>query len=161
MSQVTSAHGNGRRDGLPPVPSIPLADDRTIASGEQSVGNLVKDATTHLSTLVRAEVELAKSELGREVKKVLLGSAAGIAALVLALYGSFFLFFTFSEFLSEWLHRWAAFGITTLLILAFAAFFAFFAYKKFTKIKAPTQTIDSVKETAAALRHRDSDEHRA
>ncbi len=161
MSQVTSVRGNGHHDGLPPVPSIPLADDRTIASGEQSVGNLVKDATTHLSTLLRAEMELAKSELAREVKKAVFGSVAAIVALALVLYGSFFVFFTIAEGLAEWWYRWIAFGAVTLFIFVVAGLLAWFGVKKFKAINAPKQTIDSVKETAAVLRHRDSDEHRA
>lgn len=161
MSQVTSAHGNGQRDGLPPVPSLPLADDRTIAAGDQSIGNLVKDATTHLSTLVRAEVELAKSEVAREVKKGVKGSVFAIVALVILLYSSFFLFFALAELLADiGLWRSAAFGIVFGLMLLLAGFFGFLGYKKFRTIRAPQKTIDSVKETAAALRHRDSDEQR-
>lgn len=162
MSQVTSAHGNGQRDGLPPVPSIPLADDRTLAAHDQSIGNLVKDATTHLSTLVRAEVELAKSEVTREVKKGVKGSVFAIVALVILLYSSFFLFFALAELLADiGLWRSAAFGIVFGLMLALAGFFGFLGYKKFRAIRAPQKTIDSVKETAAALRHRESDEQRA
>jgi hypothetical protein len=68
MTIVTSAqhHTNGTRsgDGLPPVSAIPLTeDDPTRAAADQSIGGLVRDATTHLSTLIRAEVELARAEI--------------------------------------------------------------------------------------------------
>src|SRR5437764_8761033 len=60
--------------GVPPVlPSIPLAPEAP-RSGEQSVGDLVREVTTHLSTLVRAEVELARAEVTAEVKKGVTGS---------------------------------------------------------------------------------------
>ncbi|WP_258905558.1 phage holin family protein [Actinokineospora sp. UTMC 2448] len=158
---MTSAHGNGQRDGLPPVPSIPLADDRTIAAADPSIGNLVKDATTHLSTLVRAEVELAKTEVAREVKKGLKGSVFAILALVILLYSSFFLFFALAELLADiGLWRSAAFGIVFFLMLLMAGFFAFIGYRKFRTVRAPKRTIDSVKETAATLRQRGSDEPR-
>ena len=46
------------------------------AGTEPSVGTLVQSAMADFSTLVRAEIELAKSEVGKSAKK------AGIAALV-------------------------------------------------------------------------------
>ncbi|MGW5050617.1 phage holin family protein [Actinokineospora sp. NPDC004072] len=158
---MTSAHGNGQRDGLPPVPSIPLADERATAAADQSIGTLVKDATTHLSTLVRAEVELARTEVAREVKKGLKGSVFAIVGLVILLYSSFFLFFALAELLADvGLWRSAAFGIVFFVMLLLAGFFGFLGYRKFRAVRAPQRTIDSVKETAATLRQRGSDEPR-
>ncbi|MGQ0841297.1 phage holin family protein [Actinokineospora sp.] len=158
MSQVTSAHGNGDRDGsgLPRVPSIPLTDDRAVAAmGDQSLGNLVKDATTHLSTLVRAEVELAKSEVTGEIKKALKGSIFFVIALVVVLYSSFFLFFALAELLADiGLVRSAAFGIVFGLMLLLAGLFGFLGWRKVRSIRSPERTISSFKDTAAALTHR-------
>ncbi|MBP2179301.1 phage holin family protein [Saccharothrix sp. AJ9571] len=140
-------------DGMGAVPYLPLSDDRE-RNGDQSIGALVKDATQHLSTLVRAEVELAKSEVVGEVKKGVKGSVFFVIALVVALYSSFFFFFFLGELLSEWLVRWAAFGIVFALMLVVAALFGFLGYRKVKKIRAPERTIDSVKETAAALKPR-------
>ena len=47
---------------------------------DPSIGDLVKDATSQVSTLVRAEVELAKAEITRDVKKGLTGSVFFILA---------------------------------------------------------------------------------
>jgi len=90
MTTVTSAqhHTNGTRsgDGLPPVSAIPLTDDDpTRDAANQSIGGLVRDATTHLSTLIRAEVELARAEITAEVKKGLLGSIFFLVALTMLL----------------------------------------------------------------------------
>ncbi|WP_424982366.1 phage holin family protein [Labedaea rhizosphaerae] len=157
---VTRAQDNagGDRDGagLPRVPSIPLSDEKTVAAAEAadaSIGSLVKEATTHLSTLVRAEVELARTEMAKEVKKGLTGGLFFMIALVVILYSSFFFFFFLGELLSNWLPRWAAFGIVFLLMLLFAAFCGFLGYRKVKKIQAPERTISSMKDTAAALRH--------
>lgn len=162
MTHVTSAQGNGHRDGLPPVPSIPLADDLTAAAGEHSIGTLVKDATAHLSTLVRAEVELAKAEVAREVKKALISGVFFIIALTVSLYATFFLFFFAAEGLADigMMRSWAfltVFGFMAVVIVVTAVL----GYRKIRKIRAPQRTIDSVKETAAVLRHRGSDEPRA
>src|SRR4051812_45420020 len=122
MAHVTSTRDTTNGDGLPRVPSIPLSDEAAFdAAHNQSIGHLVKDATTHLSTLVRAEIELAKTELGRELKKALVGSVFFIVALVVALYSSFFFFFFLADVLDIWLDRWIASGIVFGLMIAVAA----------------------------------------
>lgn len=159
MTQVTSAQQNagGNRDGsgLPLVPSIPLSDDKMLAAGaDQSIGNLVKDATTHVSTLVRAEIELAKSEIAGEVKKGVKGSIFFIIALVILLYSSFFLFFTVAEALSEVFYRWLAFLIVLVVMWLVAGLAAFLGWRKVKTIHAPERTISTVKDTAAVLKNR-------
>ena len=62
------------------VTSIPLSEESPVGDG-QTVGSLVREATTHLSTLVRAEVELAKNEIASEAKKAAKGSAFFVLAL--------------------------------------------------------------------------------
>ena len=51
-----------RKNGVPTtVTSIPLVDPNAMPPNP-SIGDLVKEATAQVSTLVRAEVELAKAE---------------------------------------------------------------------------------------------------
>ena len=100
-----------RRNGVPTtVTSIPLVDPHA-PKADPSIGDLVKDATAQVSTLVRAEVELAKAEITRDVKKGLTGSVFFILALVVLFYSTFFFFFFLAELLDTWLWRWAAFLI--------------------------------------------------
>ncbi|PPK65805.1 phage holin family protein [Actinokineospora auranticolor] len=156
MTQVTSAHGKADGSGLPQVPSIPLADDRATAAGaDQSIGALVKDATTHLSTLVRAEVELAKSEVAKEVKKGIKGSIFFFISLSVLLYSSIFFFFALAELLADvGFKRSAAFGMVFGFMLVIVTLFAFLGWRKVKAIRAPERTITTVKDTAAALTHR-------
>lgn len=158
MTLVSSAHANGDRNGsgLPKVPSIPLADDRAYAeAGDQSIGNLVKDATTHLSTLVRAEVELAKSEVVGEVKKGFKGTLYFVIGLVIALYSSFFFFF----FLAEFIHHffgWAyyiAYGSVFGLMIVCVVMTVFLGVRKYKSIRAPERTMSTMRDTAAVLSH--------
>lgn len=155
-----NSHGNGA--GLPRVPSIPLSDD-AIAPGDQSIGGLVKDATTHISTLIRGEFELAKAEVGREVKKGLTGSVSAIAALVVLFLSLPFLFVAFALGLNDLVdwedHPWAGFLITFGLFLIGFLVLGFVAYRKFTRIRAPQRTIESAKDTIAALRPGGDDKH--
>jgi Putative Actinobacterial Holin-X, holin superfamily III len=147
-------HVRSGPDGLGAVPYIPLSSDDETATNSQSIGSLVSEATQHLSTLVRAEVELAKSEVVGEVKKGVKGSVYFVIAGVVALYSSFFFFFFLGELLSEWLQRWAAFGIVFVLMLLVAGLFALLGIRKMKKLRAPERTISSFRETAAALKPR-------
>ena len=159
MAHVTSARENTNGDGLPRVPSIPLTDEAAFdAAGNQSIGHLVKDATTHLSTLVRAELELARIEIGRDVKRGVRGSIFFVIALTVLLFSLFFFFFAIAELLADiGLYRSAAYGIVFGGMLLFAGLFGFLGYKKVRGIKGPKRTIQSAQETMAAFT-RDSDE---
>lgn len=140
-----------RTNGVPTtVTSIPLVDPNALPPNP-SIGDLVKDATAQVSTLVRAEVELAKSEITRDVKKGLTGSVFFILALVVLFYSTFFLFFFLAELLDTWLWRWVAFLIVFLLMVVTTAVFALLGYLKVRRIKGPQQTIESVRETRDAL----------
>ena len=132
------------------VTSIPLVDPHA-PKPDPSIGDLVKDATAQVSTLVRAEVELAKAEITRDVKKGLTGSVYFILALVVLFYSTFFFFFFVAELLDTWLWRWVAFLIVFGIMVVITAVLALFGYLKVRRIRGPQQTIESVKETREAL----------
>jgi uncharacterized membrane protein YqjE len=142
---------SNRRNGVPAtVTSIPLVDPHA-AKADPSIGDLVKDATAQVSTLVRAEVELAKAEITRDVKKGLTGSVYFVLAMVVLFYSTFFFFFFVAELLDIWIWRWAAFLIVFGIMVVFTALFALLGYLKVRRIRGPQQTIESVKETREAL----------
>jgi hypothetical protein len=142
--------GNGndaRRDRT--VTSIPLTDAHP--NGSASIGGLVRDATEQMSTLVRAEVELAKAEVTGEIKKGLQGSVYFILALTVLLFSTFFFFFFLGELLDVWLARWAAFLIVFLLMIVATAALAGLGYLRVKKLRAPEKTIDSLKQARTVL----------
>jgi Putative Actinobacterial Holin-X, holin superfamily III len=142
---------NADKNGVPrTLTTIPLTDPHAL-SVEPSIGELVKDATAQMSTLVRAEVELARSEITRDVKKGLTGSVYFISALVVGFYSTFFFFFFLAELLDTWLWRWVAFLIVFAIMVVFTAVLALFGYLKVRRIRGPQRTIESVKETRAAF----------
>ncbi|ODQ93963.1 phage holin family protein [Mycolicibacterium holsaticum] len=139
------------RNGAPTtVTSIPLVDPHA-AKADPSIGDLVRDATTQVSTLVRAEVELAKAEITRDVKKGLTGSVYFVLALVVLFYSTFFFFFFVAELLDTWIWRWAAFLIVFGIMVVVTAVFGLLGYLKVRRIRGPQQTIESVKEIPEAL----------
>src|SRR5882757_2691780 len=140
-----------RQDGVPrTLTTIPLTDPHA-RSAEPSIGELVKDATAQMSTLVRAEVELARAEITRDVKKGLTGSVFFIAALVVLFYSTFFFFFFLAELLDNWLWRWVAFLIVFAIMVIVGAVLALLGYLKVRRIRGPRETIESVRETRTAL----------
>lgn len=150
ITPMSSSTGD-RNNGVPAtVTSIPLVDPHA-PKADPSIGDLVKDATAQVSTLVRAEVELAKAEITRDVKKGLTGSVFFIAALVVLFYSTFFLFFFIAELLDTWLWRWAAFLIVFGIMVLVTVALALFGYLKVRRIRGPRETIESVKETKEAL----------
>jgi hypothetical protein len=164
MAHVTSAHDkNGNGAGLPRVPSIPLSDETSGAANGQSIGSLVKDATQHLSTLIRAEIELARSEVAKEVKKGLTGSLFFIIALAIFLpfipFGLIALALGFNDMFDWENHPWLGFVCVFGLILVFTGLFVFMGIRKVRSVRAPKRTIETVKDTAAVLTHRGDDGH--
>ena len=140
-----------RKNGVPTtVTSIPLVDPHA-PKPDPSIGELVKDATAQMSTLVRAEVELARAEITRDVKKGLTGSVYFILALVVLFYSTFFFFFFVAELLDTWLWRWVAFLIVFGIMVIVTTVFAFLGYLKVRRIKGPQKTIETVKELPDAL----------
>ncbi|MBS4727738.1 phage holin family protein [Mycobacterium sp. SM1] len=140
-----SGSGNAAR-----LTTIPLADPHATA-GEPSIGDLVKEASAQVSTLVRAEVELARAEITRDLKKGLAGSVFFIAALVVLCYSTFFFFFFLAELLHTWLWQWLSFLIVFGLMLVVTALLALVGFLKVRRIRGPRRTIESVKEARTAL----------
>ena len=146
MSNAKGLYTAGDDQFAPRVNAIPLSDVDTRAAGQGSIGDLVSDATAQMSSLFRAEVELAKTELADSAKKGAIGGGLFGAAGTIALYSSFFFFFFLAELLDLWVQRWAAYLIVFLIMLALAGIFAFIGLKKVKQVKKPEKTIESVQE---------------
>ncbi|MDT5011159.1 MAG: hypothetical protein QOH57_2776 [Mycobacterium sp.] len=147
---------NGDRKSTVPntITSIPLTDPHALPA-DPSIGELVKEATAQVSTLVRAEVELARAEITKDVKRGLTGSVFFVAALVVLFYSTFFFFFFVAELLSIWLERWASYLIVFGVMVLTTALLALLGFLKVRRIRGPKQTIESVKETREVLMSHD------
>ena len=132
-------------------PDIPLVAEPAVDTS-QSMGGLVKEATTHLSTLVRSEIELAKLELTNTVKTALTGSIFFAGAGVIGVVALAFVWFVLAEVLNTFLPRWLAFLIVFVLMLVIAGGLALLGLRKIKKIGKPERTIASLNETATVLK---------
>lgn len=118
------------------------------------MGDLVREATTHFSTLIRSEVELAKAELTAEARKGVKGSILFIAALSILVFSLFFFFIALGEVLAIWLPRWAAFSVIFGLMVIAAAVIALIGWRRVRSIHKPERTISSVRDTGVVLTQR-------
>ncbi|WP_099298419.1 phage holin family protein [Corynebacterium dentalis] len=135
----------------PQVNAIPLSDADARAKGEGSIGDLVKDASAQISSLVRSEIELAKTEVATSAKKAGIGGGLFAAAAVILAYSSFFLFFTIAEALDNFLPRWLAFLIVFLFMLVLVGVLALVGLKQIKGVKKPEKTIASVNDLKTVI----------
>ncbi|MEU4533740.1 phage holin family protein [Streptosporangium sp. NPDC023825] len=113
---------------------------------EESLGALVAAASDHISTLVRAEIELAKAEFRFDAKRVgtaagLFGAAAFMAHLCLIL-ASFTIAYAL---IGVGLWPWAAFLIVTLLYLITAGLLVFVGMRRLKGLTGMKRTLRSLK----------------
>jgi MFS family permease len=121
---------------------------------QPSVGELVRQASEHVSTLVRAEVELAKAELSDTVKRGGIGGGLLAAAGVIGLFSVPFLFVVLAEVLvAIGLWRWMSYLIVWVLFLVVAGVLALIGRAQLKKVRKPERTLETVKDTAAWARH--------
>ncbi len=112
--------------------SPPTMDDiyKGNAGKPKSAGQLMKEVTEDLSTLVRKEIELAKQEVGQSVAAKLKGAAIlGIVA-VLGFFALIFLLLALRDGLDEFLWTWLADLATAGILLLIGIVGALIAKKK-------------------------------
>lgn len=146
MNNQNGLFTDGTEEFSPRVNAIPLSDVDASSPGQDSLGTLISNATSQMSSLFRSELELAKTELTQEAKKGAVGGGLFGVAGTIALYSSFFFFFFLAELLSKWLERWAAFLIVFLIMVVLAALIGLLGYRKVKKMGKPKETIKSVNE---------------
>ena len=135
----------------------------TVVPAEPSVGTLVQSAMADVSTLIRGEVELAKTEISRSAKKAGIGAGAFGAAGVVLAFSSFFLFIAIAEAITALgLPRWLSYLIVFFFLVLVAGLAALFGLRTIKKIEKPERTIESLKDLPEVLhreapgaRHRD------
>jgi hypothetical protein len=143
---VTGSPTPARRASAPPVALEPNA-------AEPSLGKLVSDASVHMSTLVRSEIELAKLELRTTAKNAGTGVGAFVGAAVVFVFSLTFGFLALAEGLvAAGLWRWAAYLIVFGFQLLIVALLVFIGIRKVKRVKAPEKTIQTTKETVDYLK---------
>jgi hypothetical protein len=128
------------------------------AGGDQTLGELVSLAAKDVSQLVRYEIDLAKTELRSEAKRV---AVAGGLFAIAAFFGILILFslcFAYA-YLLHWVGAWGgmggAFGFTALTLLVLGGALGFVAVLVLKRMTGMKKTRESVTEGIGMLRRDD------
>lgn len=151
-----SAQPSSQPPGLPAAGRDTGSHPAELTVEEPTIGRLVSDASRQLSTLIRSEIALAKSELKVSLTAGGIGAVLLAAAALLLILGVIMASAAFAYALIRWFDigpDWAfliVFGVYLLLALILA----YLATRRLKKVSAPQRTIDTTKETVATLRRR-------
>lgn len=127
----------------------------TTRGSERTLGQLVSDASTDLSNIVKGELDLAKLEIKSDVQKAGKGGGMLAAAGVFALFMLGFLLTAAAWGISEGLDwpNWAGFLIVAGVLALIAGILALVGLKSIKKVKGkPERTIDNAQRTVAAIK---------
>jgi len=126
--------------------------DRSDTQETASVGELLSEVTRDLSTLMQQEVALAKAELKQEAVKAGKGAgmlgAAGFAGYMVLLFLSITLLWALDNVMDTSL---AALIVAVLWAIIGAILFVM-GKAQMKKVRAPEQTMETVKEVPPALK---------
>jgi hypothetical protein len=115
------------------------------ADAQQSLGELVALAAKDMSSLVRYEISLAKSELKMDARRIGIASALGVVGMFVTCLVVVLLCFAFAYGLvAAGIWTWAAFLIvagTCVLVIGIAALIAYSRIRKVSGMKMTRQTV--------------------
>jgi H+/Cl- antiporter ClcA len=128
-----------------------------LQNEEPTIGRLVHDASRDISSLVKKEIQLAKSELKVSVK----AGGVGIGLFAAAGFLVVLAIIMFSVFLAYLIHwngegldlQWAFLCVFGLYVLL-AALLAYLGIRSVKKVRAPERAIHQAQEAKASLSRR-------
>jgi uncharacterized membrane protein YqjE len=160
---VTDGEGSQPQQTPPPAQTPPAKtppSTGTAANGDKTpedmtVGELVFEVSDQASTLIREEIELAKTEVTEKVNRLLRGSVAGLAAGIFALLALFLIMHGIAWLLNDLVfdNFWAGFFVEAAVFLLIGAGAGLFAWRAFKRAAPPTpeMAIEEAKEIKAAF----------
>ena len=116
------------------------------AAPEKTAGQLIKEVTEDISTLVRKEIELAKQEVGSSVAAKAKGAAILAIVAVLGFFALIFFLLAIRDGFDEFLWTWVADLATGFVLLLIGGLAAMIAKKKLATPISTEITKQNVKE---------------
>jgi uncharacterized membrane protein YqjE len=117
-----------------------------MAAGTRSIPDILHDVLVNIQEIVRAEVRLAKAELGEELNAARSGALLIGAGAVAASFSALFLLLACVYALSRVVPDWAAALIVAAAVGVAAAVTLGLGLKRFKTIHAAPETAASLKE---------------
>jgi len=129
---------------------------RAAKVDDRSVGDLVSEAVSDITRLVKYETDLAKAELLADVRRI--GISAGLAATILVTSFLMLVMLCFAlayglQTVGVW--DWASFLIVTGVLIVLAAIFAGIIYLKVRRLDRLRKTRQTVQSDISMLRRDD------
>jgi len=115
-------------------------------NGQKSAGQLMKEVTVDLSTLIRKEIELAKQELGESISAKVKGAVLIAIAGVMGFFALIFALLAVRDGIAVALPEWAADLITMGVLLLVGLAGVLVAKKKLATPVSAEMTKQSIKE---------------
>ena len=133
-----------------------MSTPETPPGQDRSVSELVVDLSERTSTLIREEIELAKTEIREKVTKLVQGSVIGIAAAVFVVLGLAMLMHAIAWVLNDYFfsdHVWIGFLIEAVGWFLIAGVAGLVAYRSVKAGAPPTPdlAIEEAKRTKETL----------
>lgn len=122
------------------------------AGGEKSAGQLMKEVTEDLSTLIHKEIELAKQEVGQSIATKVKGVVVIAVAGVFAFFALIFALLAIRDGFDELLWTWVADLATMGVLLVFAVLAGLVAKKKLTAPISAEMTKQTLKDDAEMVK---------
>jgi len=142
-------------EGTQPTQTPPASPEGERPVEDMTVGELVFEVSDQASTLIREEIELAKTEVTEKFNSLLRGSVAGLVAGIFALLALALAMHGFAWHLNDLVfdNPWAGFFVEAGLFLLIGIGGGLFAYRSFKKAAPPTpdMAIEEAKEIKAAF----------
>ena len=126
-----------------------------VQDTDPTIGRLVSDASRDVSSLLRNEIQLAKSELRLSAKAGGVGIAMFAAAAFFAVMALIMLSVAFAYFLNwngEGLDLHWAFTVVFVVYVLIAALLAYIGLRQVKQVKAPERAIAQGKQIPAAFK---------
>jgi uncharacterized membrane protein YqjE len=135
---------------------LPADHTNGVQVDDRSLGDVVNRISENASTLVREEIELAKTEIELKAKKLARGAAVAVAAGFFLLLALIFAFDAIAWGINDASGSlWLGFVIVFALLLVLSAAAGYFAYRSFQAGAPPTpdMAIQEAKLTKEAIEH--------
>ena len=117
-----------------------------MAAGIRSIPEIVQDVLANIQDIVRAEVRLAKAELGEELSRARTGGVLIGVGAVAAIFSALFLLLACVYVLGRVMPNWAAALIVAAAVGVAAAVTLGIGLKRFKTIQAAPKTSASLQE---------------
>ena len=117
-----------------------------MAAGIRSIPEILQDVLTNIQDIVRAEVRLAKAELGEEINAARSGGLLIGVGAVAAIFSALFLLLACVYALARVVPNWAAALIVAAAVGVAAAVTLGLGLKRLKTIQAAPKTSSSLKE---------------